>query len=223
MIKADVRAWTTTLEKCLPSALVVLVWSLSGVSVWALYVTMLLLDGVYLIRNVWRFRRAEGRRQAAVVPASGYRPLAWLQPLPNAAALPVPSTITQQPGWLAYVLSPPVACCVVVFFPLLIAPARVLHPTLSFVAISLLLAGAFSIWILLSTYQRIEIHAEGLTVKSGQTHVQRYGAPLLKRIEAGEIAPSFVITHKRPLADAPEMYKTFRDKKDGCIKVVLKP
>jgi threonine dehydrogenase-like Zn-dependent dehydrogenase len=64
---------------------------------------------------------------------------------------------------------------------------------------------------------------KGLTVKAGQTHVQRYLVPLLKRIEGGEIDPSFVITHKRPLADAPEMYKTFRDKKDGCIKVVLKP
>ena len=64
---------------------------------------------------------------------------------------------------------------------------------------------------------------KGLTLKTGQTHVQRYGGPLLKKIEAGEIDPSFVITHQRPLADAPEMYKTFRDKKDGCIKVVLKP
>jgi threonine dehydrogenase-like Zn-dependent dehydrogenase len=64
---------------------------------------------------------------------------------------------------------------------------------------------------------------KGLTVKSGQTHVQRYGGPLLKRIEDGQIDPSFVVTHTRPLADAPEMYKTFRDKKDGCIKVVLKP
>jgi threonine dehydrogenase-like Zn-dependent dehydrogenase len=64
---------------------------------------------------------------------------------------------------------------------------------------------------------------KGLTLKAGQTHVQRYGGPLLKKIESGEIDPSFVITHRRPLADAPEMYKTFRDKKDGCIKVVLKP
>ena len=64
---------------------------------------------------------------------------------------------------------------------------------------------------------------KGLTVKAGQTHVQRYGDPLLKKIEAGEIDPSFVITHRRPLADAPEMYKTFRDKQDGCIKVVLRP
>ncbi len=64
---------------------------------------------------------------------------------------------------------------------------------------------------------------KGLTIKMGQTHMHRYMGPLLKRIEAGEIDPSFVITHRVPLADAPEMYKTFRDKKDGCIKVVLKP
>ncbi len=64
---------------------------------------------------------------------------------------------------------------------------------------------------------------KGLTFKMGQTHVQRYSGPLLQRIESGEIDPSFVITHKRPLSDAPEMYRTFRDKKDGCIKVVLNP
>jgi threonine dehydrogenase-like Zn-dependent dehydrogenase len=64
---------------------------------------------------------------------------------------------------------------------------------------------------------------KGLTFKMGQTHVQRYGGTLLKKIESGEIDPSFVITHRRPLADAPEMYKTFRDKKEGCIKVVLNP
>jgi threonine dehydrogenase-like Zn-dependent dehydrogenase len=64
---------------------------------------------------------------------------------------------------------------------------------------------------------------KGLTVKTGQTHMQRYMRPLLQRIEAGEIDPSFVITHKVPLDRAPEMYKTFREKKDGCIKVVLKP
>jgi threonine dehydrogenase-like Zn-dependent dehydrogenase len=46
---------------------------------------------------------------------------------------------------------------------------------------------------------------------------------LLKKIEVGEIDPSFVITHTRPPSDAPEMYKTFCDKKDNCIKVVLKP
>ena len=64
---------------------------------------------------------------------------------------------------------------------------------------------------------------KGLTVRTGQTHVQRYLAPLLKTIEEGQIDPSFVVTHERPLEDGPELYKTFRDKKDGCIKVVLKP
>ncbi len=64
---------------------------------------------------------------------------------------------------------------------------------------------------------------KGLTMKMGQTHMKRYTQPLLDRINAGEIDPSFVITHNRPLADGPELYKTFRDKKDGCIKVVLKP
>ena len=65
--------------------------------------------------------------------------------------------------------------------------------------------------------------AKGLTIKMGQTHVQRYGQPLLKKIEAGEIDPSFVITHRIPLEEAPAAYKSFRDKEDGCIKVVLKP
>lgn len=64
---------------------------------------------------------------------------------------------------------------------------------------------------------------KGLTVKTGQTHTHRYLAPLLKTIEDGKIDPSFVITHSRPLAQGPDLYKTFRDKKDGCIKVVLKP
>jgi threonine dehydrogenase-like Zn-dependent dehydrogenase len=64
---------------------------------------------------------------------------------------------------------------------------------------------------------------KGLTMKSGQTHMQRYMKPLLAKIEANEIDPSFVITHRVKLADAPAAYKTFRDKKDGCIKVVLTP
>jgi threonine dehydrogenase-like Zn-dependent dehydrogenase len=64
---------------------------------------------------------------------------------------------------------------------------------------------------------------KGLTMTTGQTHMQRYLKPLLQRIESGEIDPSFVITHRVPLTDAPEAYKTFRDKQDGCIKVVLKP
>lgn len=64
---------------------------------------------------------------------------------------------------------------------------------------------------------------KALTMKAGQTHMQRYLRPLLAKIEKGEIDPSFVITHRIKLDDAPEAYKTFRDKKDGCIKVVIKP
>jgi threonine dehydrogenase-like Zn-dependent dehydrogenase len=64
---------------------------------------------------------------------------------------------------------------------------------------------------------------KGLTLKMGQTHVHRYLPVLLERIVRGEIDPSFVITHRVPLEHAPAAYKTFRDKEDGCIKVVLKP
>lgn len=64
---------------------------------------------------------------------------------------------------------------------------------------------------------------KGLTFKMGQTHMHRYMGPLLKKVVDGEIDPSFVITHKVSLEDAPNMYKVFRDKQDGCIKVVLKP
>ena len=64
---------------------------------------------------------------------------------------------------------------------------------------------------------------KALTMKSGQTHMQKYLKPLLKLIDKGEIDPSFIITHKVKLEDAPKAYETFRDKKDGCIKVVLKP
>jgi threonine dehydrogenase-like Zn-dependent dehydrogenase len=64
---------------------------------------------------------------------------------------------------------------------------------------------------------------KGLTFKMGQTHVMKYLKPLLAHIENGDIDPSFVITHRASLDDAPAMYKTFRDKKDGCVKVILKP
>jgi threonine dehydrogenase-like Zn-dependent dehydrogenase len=64
---------------------------------------------------------------------------------------------------------------------------------------------------------------KGLTFKMGQTHVNRWTDDLLKRIQEGQIDPSFVITHTVSLEDGPEMYHTFRDKKDGCVKVVLKP
>jgi threonine dehydrogenase-like Zn-dependent dehydrogenase len=65
--------------------------------------------------------------------------------------------------------------------------------------------------------------AKGLTLKMGQTNVHRYLPRLTEYITKGQIDPSFVITHKLALDDAPEGYKTFHDKKDNCIKVVLKP
>ena len=63
---------------------------------------------------------------------------------------------------------------------------------------------------------------KGLTMKSGQTHVKRYLEPLTKLIQEGKIDTSSMITHRSSdLADGPELYKTFRDKKDGCVKVVF--
>jgi threonine dehydrogenase-like Zn-dependent dehydrogenase len=64
---------------------------------------------------------------------------------------------------------------------------------------------------------------KGLQIKMGQTHVQRYLRPLLERIQKGEIDPSFPITHRLPLEEAPRAYRIFRDKQEGCIKVVLRP
>ena len=64
---------------------------------------------------------------------------------------------------------------------------------------------------------------KGLTIKTGQTHVNRWTDDLLRRVQEGQIDPSFVITHTARLEDGPALYKTFRDKQDGCIKVVLKP
>jgi threonine dehydrogenase-like Zn-dependent dehydrogenase len=63
----------------------------------------------------------------------------------------------------------------------------------------------------------------GLTFRMAQTPVQHYLPILMERILNGEIDPSFVITHRASLQHGPDLYKTFRDKKDGCIKVVLKP
>jgi threonine dehydrogenase-like Zn-dependent dehydrogenase len=62
-----------------------------------------------------------------------------------------------------------------------------------------------------------------LTIKSGQTHVQRYMRPLLERIQKGDIDPSFVITHRMRLQDAPEGFEIFANKEDECLKVVLTP
>jgi len=63
----------------------------------------------------------------------------------------------------------------------------------------------------------------GLTFKMAQTPAQKYLRPLLERIEKGEIDPSFVITHSAKLEDGPDLYRVFRDKEEGCIKVMLKP
>ena len=65
--------------------------------------------------------------------------------------------------------------------------------------------------------------AKSLTLRMGQTHVQKYMRPLLDRIQRGEIDPSFIITHKVPLANADDAYAMFARKENGCIKVVLKP
>jgi threonine dehydrogenase-like Zn-dependent dehydrogenase len=65
--------------------------------------------------------------------------------------------------------------------------------------------------------------AKGLTFKMGQTHVIKYMQPLLDLVQEGAIDPSFVITHRLPIDRAPEAYRTFRDDKNECIKVVLKP
>jgi threonine dehydrogenase-like Zn-dependent dehydrogenase len=62
-----------------------------------------------------------------------------------------------------------------------------------------------------------------LTIKTGQTHVQRYMQPLLEHIQNGDIDPSVVITHRLALDDAPYAYDIFKNKQDDCIKVVLRP
>ena len=64
---------------------------------------------------------------------------------------------------------------------------------------------------------------KGLTLKMGQTHVQKYMLPLLDRLERGEIDPSFIITHHLNLEEAPRGYEIFKHKQDQCLKIVLKP
>jgi threonine dehydrogenase-like Zn-dependent dehydrogenase len=64
---------------------------------------------------------------------------------------------------------------------------------------------------------------KGLTIKTGQTHVHRYVPKLLEHIRNGDIDPSFVVTHRLPLSQAPRGYKMFNEKTDGCIKIVLDP
>jgi threonine dehydrogenase-like Zn-dependent dehydrogenase len=74
-----------------------------------------------------------------------------------------------------------------------------------------------------STHADGQRHKPWPTFRMAQTPVQPYLPKLLERIEKGEIDPSFVITHRATLEEGPELYKTFRAKKDGCIKVVMRP
>ena len=64
---------------------------------------------------------------------------------------------------------------------------------------------------------------KGITIRTGQTHTHRYMKKLMAKIEAGEIDPSFVITHKIGLDEVPDAYKTFKNKEDGCVKVFIRP
>jgi len=67
------------------------------------------------------------------------------------------------------------------------------------------------------------IMQRSLTIKTGQTHVQRYMRPLLEMIQDGRIDPTFIITHRLSLDEAPDAYETFKNKQDDCVKVVLTP
>jgi threonine dehydrogenase-like Zn-dependent dehydrogenase len=64
---------------------------------------------------------------------------------------------------------------------------------------------------------------KGITMKMGQTHMQKYMGPLLQLIMDKKIDPSFVITHRVPLSKAPRAYEMFAEKRDNCVKVVLDP
>ena len=64
---------------------------------------------------------------------------------------------------------------------------------------------------------------KGITMKMGQTHMHKHMKPLLERVEKGQIDPSFIISHRITLDDAPEMYKVWRDKKERVTKIVIDP
>lgn len=66
-------------------------------------------------------------------------------------------------------------------------------------------------------------HAKGLTFKMGQTHVHKYLPQLMSFIQEGKIDPTFLITHRLPLDQAPNGYQIFEKKKDDCVKIVLNP
>jgi len=65
---------------------------------------------------------------------------------------------------------------------------------------------------------------KGLVMKTGQTHVHKYMDKLMKLIEEGKVDPRVIISHRTAdLGDGPDLYKTFRAKEDGCVKVVMFP
>jgi len=67
------------------------------------------------------------------------------------------------------------------------------------------------------------VASKGLTLKTGQTHVQKDLEPLMRKIEEGLIDPGFLTAHKIRLEDGPDMDKSFQEKKDGCVKIVINP
>ena len=81
--------------------------------------------------------------------------------------------------------------------------------------------GAYGGWV--DKFPIGALMQRGLSIRTGQCHVHRYLRPLLQRIENDEIDPSFVVTHRLSLEDAPRGYETFKNKEDDCVKVVLKP
>ena len=67
-----------------------------------------------------------------------------------------------------------------------------------------------------------QLMEKGLSVKTGQTHVQKYTKPLLDLIEQGKIDTTFLISHHAPLEQAAEMYRHWHDEQDEYTKIVLK-
>ena len=75
--------------------------------------------------------------------------------------------------------------------------------------------------VLIHKFPMNAVMNRSLTIKTGQCHVHRYMQPLLDRIQRGEIDPTFVITHRMRLDEAPRGYRIFNDKLENCEKVVL--
>jgi threonine dehydrogenase-like Zn-dependent dehydrogenase len=65
--------------------------------------------------------------------------------------------------------------------------------------------------------------AKGLTFHMGQMHAQRYTHMLVERVARGEVDPSFVVTHRMSLEEAPQAYELFKHKDNECLRVVFKP